>query len=117
MVPLVNHTFEYDGPKDEFEVVDERVEGRKERVMISTSQGIKLGLQDFLFLSILFGRAATYDLMTIYYCYLDIIFGLGCTLGFLAVFKCFIPTLPISISFKVVFYLLAPILMKHIYRH
>jgi len=38
---------------------------------------IKLGLGDSIFYSIMVGRAAMYDMMTVYSCYLAIIAGLG----------------------------------------
>lgn len=110
--PLVNRTFGSDGPREEFEIADARAEERDGRVTISTSQGIKLGLGDFVFYSVLVGRAAMYDLMTVYACYLAIISGLGCTLGLLAVCKRALPALPISISLGVVFYFLARLLME-----
>jgi presenilin 1 len=93
-------------------MVDVRAEGREERVTSSTSRGIELGLGDFVFYSVIVGRAAMYDLMTVYTCYLAIISGLGCTLGLLAVYKRDLPALPISISLGVVFYVLARLLME-----
>jgi presenilin 1 len=76
------------------------------------SRGIKLGLGDFVFYSVLVGRAAMYDLMTVYACYLAIISGLGCTLILLSVCHRALPALPISIALGVVFYFLTRLLME-----
>lgn len=76
------------------------------------SRGIKLGLGDFVFYSVLVGRAAMYDLMTVYACYLAIISGLGCTLILLSLFRRALPALPISIALGVVFYFLTRLLME-----
>ncbi|KAF9624098.1 hypothetical protein IFM89_013270 [Coptis chinensis] len=74
--------------------------------------GIKLGLGDFVFYSVLVGRAAMYDLMTVYACYLAIISGLGCTLILLSVCHRALPALPISITLGVTFYFLTRLLME-----
>ncbi|GAV69966.1 Presenilin domain-containing protein [Cephalotus follicularis] len=76
------------------------------------SKGIKLGLGDFVFYSVLVGRAAMYDLMTVYACYLAIISGLGCTLILLSVCRKALPALPISIILGVIFYFLTRLLME-----
>ncbi|XP_021732563.1 presenilin-like protein At1g08700 [Chenopodium quinoa] len=74
--------------------------------------GIKLGLGDFVFYSVLVGRAAMYDLMTVYACYLAIISGLACTLILLSVCRRALPALPISIALGVIFYFLTRLLME-----
>lgn len=75
-------------------------------------RGIKLGLGDFVFYSVLVGRASMYDLMTVYACYLAIISGLGCTLILLSVCRKALPALPISIALGVLFYFLTRLLME-----
>ncbi|KAL8160900.1 hypothetical protein V2J09_012389 [Rumex salicifolius] len=79
---------------------------------IATNRGIKLGLGDFVFYSVLVGRAALYDLMTVYACYLAIICGLGCTLILLSVYRRALPALPISIALGILFYFLTRLLME-----
>ncbi|KAK1317978.1 Presenilin-like protein [Acorus calamus] len=74
--------------------------------------GIKLGLGDFIFYSVLVGRAAMYDLMTVYACYLAIVSGLACTLMLLSVVRQALPALPISIALGVIFYFLTRLLME-----
>lgn len=75
-------------------------------------RGIRLGLGDFIFYSVLVGRAAMYDLMTVYACYLAVISGLGCTLILLSVSHRALPALPISITLGVLFYFLTRLLME-----
>ncbi|URE03682.1 Presenilin [Musa troglodytarum] len=76
------------------------------------SRGIRLGLGDFVFYSVLVGRAAMYDLMTVYACYLAIISGLGCTLILLSICRHALPALPISITLGVGFYFLTRLLLE-----
>ncbi|KAI4348519.1 hypothetical protein L6164_009233 [Bauhinia variegata] len=90
---------------------DEREQARRGGVEIA-DRGIKLGLGDFVFYSVLVGRAAMYDLMTVYACYLAIISGLGCTLILLSVCRQALPALPISIALGVIFYFLTRLLME-----
>lgn len=83
-----------------------------EGIGLGSSGSIKLGLGDFIFYSVLVGRAAMYDFMTVYACYLAIIGGLGITLMLLALYQKALPALPVSILLGVVFYILTRLLLE-----
>ncbi|CAM6032920.1 unnamed protein product [Sphagnum compactum] len=119
-VPLVNHGTQNMAAVDRMELgtqmqprdLDEdELERNDEGFGLGVSGAIKLGLGDFVFYSVLVGRAAMYDLMTVYACYLAIVGGLGATLILLAVWRRAMPALPISISLGVVFYFLTRLIM------
>lgn len=83
-----------------------------EGIGLGSSGSIKLGLGDFIFYSVLVGRAAMYDFMTVYACYLAIIAGLGITLMLLALYQKALPALPVSILLGVLFYALTRTLLE-----
>jgi hypothetical protein len=83
-----------------------------EATPFSLPESIKLGLGDFIFYSVLVGRAAMYDMLTVFACYLAIVAGLGCTLLWLAVAHKALPALPISIAMAVLVYFVSRFVME-----
>ena len=62
--------------------------------------------------SVLVGRAAMFDTLTVFACYLAVVAGLCCTLLWLATAHRALPALPISIALAVAFYFFSRYVME-----
>lgn len=108
--PLIQHRISIETQSQEHSAADESL--AIEGIGLGSSGAIKLGLGDFIFYSVLVGRAAMYDFMTVYACYLAIVAGLGVTLMLLAFYRKALPALPVSVLLGVLFYVLTRFLLE-----
>ncbi|KAJ9452742.1 Presenilin-B [Diplonema papillatum] len=107
-------------PKGPLKALVEESQRRDEAIpgLVYESKSYKLGLGDFVFYSVLVGRAAVYNYITWTVCFLAVLTGLCATLCCLGVFKKALPALPISIGLGIAFnfstrYLMMPYTMEY----
>ena len=73
------------------------------------TRGVKLGLGDFIFYSVLVSMAARRHFVAFVSCALVVLLGLGCTLALLVFAKQALPALPISIVLGLLIYATASV--------
>jgi len=80
-------------------------EGQDNNTDDDDDEGLKLGLGDFVFYSVLISRAAMHDWLTTFSCAIAVLTGLTLTIFLLSIYQKALPALPISIVFGIIFYI------------
>ena len=92
---------------DNEEIRNDEQKGEEEEVR----RGVKLGLGDFVFYSVLVGRASLFDMLTVFTCSIAVITGLFFTIILLALWKRALPALPISIALGFIYFFTSKIFL------
>jgi len=93
-------------PKGPLKMLVEEAERRQEPIpgLVYEGADIKLGLGDFVFYSVLVGRASMTSATAAVVCALAVLAGLCATLALLPILQKVLPALPISIAVGIAFY-------------
>ena len=93
-------------PRGPLKMLVQEAEARGEPIpgLVYTGANIRLGLGDFIFYSVLVGRASMRGSATLLACTVAVLAGLCATLALLPVLQRVLPALPISIAVGIAFY-------------